>query len=136
MEYTFTPVGYITCMPTVQYRGEEIQCEEGAVLRDVLKEAGFSPYNGTAKYANCHGNGTCGTCAVQVDGEVSDQSSRESVRLGLPPHHPSHDLRLSCQARVQGDVTVNKYPGVFGQHLDEDPLPPVETDDSEANTEL
>lgn len=135
MEYTFTAVDQEIRMPIVEFRGEEIECEENAVLRDVLKGAENSPHNGKAKYANCHGNGTCGTCAVQVTGEISEKGRKESVRLGMPPHHPSHDIRLSCQARVQGDITVLKYPGLFGQHLDQDPLPPTESTDSDTDTE-
>ncbi|RAW44240.1 (2Fe-2S)-binding protein [Halorubrum sp. 48-1-W] len=104
-------------MPTVYYQGEEIECEEGDVLRDVLKEAGLSVHNGSTRTFNCHGLGQCGTCAVQVDGEVSEPSRREEARLWLPPHHPSHDVRLACQTRVEGDVEVTKGSGLWGQHI-------------------
>ncbi|SMO57278.1 2Fe-2S iron-sulfur cluster-binding protein [Halorubrum cibi] len=104
-------------MPTVYYQGEEIECEEGAVLRDVLKEAGLSVYNGRSKQFNCRGTGSCGTCAVQVDGEVSEPGRKEKARLWLPPHHPSHDVRLACQIRVEGDVEVTKGRGLWGQHV-------------------
>jgi len=105
-------------MPTVSYQGEEIECEEGAILRDVLKEAGLSVYNGRAEQFNCRGTGSCGTCAVQVDGAVSEEGKKEKARLWLPPHHPSHDVRLACQTRVEGDVEVRKGRGLWGgQHL-------------------
>jgi len=71
-------------MPTVSYQGEEIECEEGAILRDVLKEAGLSVYNGRAEQFNCRGTGSCGTCAVQVDGAVSEPGKKEKARLWLP----------------------------------------------------
>ncbi|MUW15872.1 2Fe-2S iron-sulfur cluster binding domain-containing protein [Halorubrum sp. CBA1125] len=104
-------------MPTVSYEGEEIECEEGAVLRDVLREAGLSVHNGISKTLNCHGLGQCGSCAVQVDGEVSEPDRKEKVRLWFPPHHPSHDVRLACQTRVEGDVEVTKGDGIWGQHI-------------------
>jgi ferredoxin len=105
-------------MATVRFRNTEIECEEGALLRDVLLDAGLSPHNGRADSLNCHGFGTCGTCAVEVEGPVSEPTSRERRRLNFPPHSPDAGLRLSCQTRVQGDVTVRKYEGFWGQHTD------------------
>ncbi|WP_049971069.1 2Fe-2S iron-sulfur cluster-binding protein [Haladaptatus cibarius] len=102
-------------MPTVRFREREIDCEEGAVLRNVLLDAGETPHNGTADYLNCRGNGVCGTCAVAVDGAVSDRNAKEKSRLSKPPHDPESGLRLSCQTRVLGDVTVEKYSGFWGQ---------------------
>ncbi|MFC7058897.1 2Fe-2S iron-sulfur cluster binding domain-containing protein [Halovenus salina] len=108
-------------MYTVTFDGQEIECESGAVLRDVLLDAGCTPHNGTATTVNCHGYGSCGTCAVEVSGEVSQRGRRESARLSVPPHNRDTGLRLACQTRVQGDVTVQKYPGFWGQHTDSDP---------------
>ena len=53
-------------MPTVEFQGTEIDCEEGTILRDVLLEAGESPHNGRTSTINCFGHGSCGTCAVDV----------------------------------------------------------------------
>ncbi|WP_138005897.1 2Fe-2S iron-sulfur cluster-binding protein [Halalkalirubrum salinum] len=113
-------------MPTVEFRGKSIECEEGEVLRDVLKREGLSVYNGKAKTLNCHGMGSCGTCAVRVDGDVSEKSKREAVRLLVPPHHPNYRLRLSCQTKVLGDVKVEKYPGAWGTDVGDDPLGPID----------
>jgi len=119
-------------MPTVQFRGKEIECRTGATLRDVLLDADLTPHNGKATVLNCHGFGNCGTCAVKVDGEVSDKGIREKGRLLVPPHHPNYDLRLACQTKVMGDVTVEKYPGMWGTQIAKESLPPV-TDDAGAN---
>ena len=116
-------------MPTVEFRGQSIECKEGAVLRDVLKKAGLSVYNGKAKRLNCHGMGSCGTCAVRVDGEVSDKTRLESARLLVPPHHPNYRLRLSCQTKVLGDVRVEKYGGTWGTDVGNDPHGPIEDDE-------
>lgn len=109
-------------MPTVSFRDREIECEDGAVLRDVLLGADLSPHNGRADTLNCAGHGTCGTCAVAITGEVSDPGRHERLRLSTPPHDGDAGLRLACQTRVEGDVTVEKYPGFWGQHADRSPL--------------
>jgi len=105
-------------MPTVEFRGREVECEAGAVLRDVLLDAGSSPHNGRADALNCRGSGTCGTCAVAVDGETGPRTRREAWRLDFPPHDAGRGLRLACQTTVEGDLTVRKYPGFWGQHVD------------------
>jgi ferredoxin len=107
-------------MPTIEFRGREIDCDEGAILRDALIEAGESPHNGRAQTLNCRGHGTCGTCAVEIEGDVSERTDQESRRLSFPPHDPDDGLRLACQTRVQGDVVVRKYPGFWGQHVGQD----------------
>lgn len=103
-------------MPTVRFRGEEIPCEEGALLRDVLLDAGLSVHNGP-RTVSCHGFGTCGTCAVRVDGPVEPAApeGREAWRLDFPPHDAGDGRRLACQVRVHGDVTVEKDGGFWGQ---------------------
>jgi ferredoxin len=109
-------------MPVVEFGGTEVKCKESDTLRDVLLRAsGLSPYNSTAKYANCNGNGLCGTCAVEVHGEVTEKSAQEKRRLKLPPHRNNDDptFRLSCQCRVLGDLEVHKHDGMWGQHVEE-----------------
>ncbi|WP_129117021.1 2Fe-2S iron-sulfur cluster-binding protein [Halegenticoccus tardaugens] len=106
-------------MPTVTFRGKRIECEDDVVLRDALLAAGESPHNGRSKRLNCRGHATCGTCAVAVDGPVSEMGARERRRLSLPPHSLDSGLRLSCQTRVRGDLTVTKGGGFWGQDLDE-----------------
>lgn len=102
-------------MPTVEFDGETVECERGERLRDVLLGAGLSPHNAPT-VLSCHGLGTCGTCAVAVEGAVSDPTAREEWRLGVPPHDPDSGLRLACQTRVEGDLVVRKGGGLWGQH--------------------
>ena len=109
-------------MPTVYFEGVEIECEEGALLRDVLIAAERAPYNSAAEYTNCGGNGICGTCAVRVEGEASDPTKRERIRRSAPPLG-GKDVRLSCQTRIEGDMTVLKPPGFWGQHAEASPEP-------------
>ncbi len=109
-------------MPKVSFRGQDVECDVGAILRDVMQNAGISPHNGKSETFNCSGHGTCGTCAVEVDGPVSEPSQAERVRLSLPPHRANSDLRLACQTRVEGDLIVKKYRGFFGQQTDRAPL--------------
>ncbi|MGI0488360.1 2Fe-2S iron-sulfur cluster-binding protein [Pantanalinema rosaneae CENA516] len=102
-------------MPTIRAQGKTFECDTGANLRQVLLQNGIDVYNGKATVINCHGFGTCGTCAVEVEGNVSDPSWRETTRLSLPPHSAGKQRRLSCQTQVLGDVTVTKYDGFWGQ---------------------
>ncbi|WP_414621061.1 2Fe-2S iron-sulfur cluster-binding protein [Calothrix sp. CCY 0018] len=102
-------------MPTVTAQGKTFECESGSNLRQVLLDNNIDVYNGNAKTINCRGLGTCGTCAVGVEGEVSEASWKEKARLGLPPHSGNSLRRLSCQTKVLGDVRVTKYDGFWGQ---------------------
>lgn len=110
-------------MPRVLAQGRIIECNSGANLREILLKNGIDLYNGGARLINCRGIGSCGTCAVKVEGEVSaanwrDQTRRSrSVRAAhsLPPHSPTKDLRLACQTQVLGDVKVTKFDGFWGQ---------------------
>jgi ferredoxin len=106
-------------MPTIRFRGREIDCDAGTVLRDALLDAGETPHNGGATRLNCRGHGSCGTCAVVVSGPVTEPTQRERLRLRVPPHDPDSGLRLACQTRVLGDVTVEKFGGFWGHHVDD-----------------
>lgn len=105
-------------MPTIEFEGREIDCEDGAILRDALLAAGTTPHNGAADRLNCRGHATCGTCAVEIDGPVSEMGARERQRLSFPPHDPESGLRLACQTRVEGDLVVRKHGGFWGQHVE------------------
>ena len=105
-------------MPIVRFQGREIDVPSGTRLRKALLDAGLSPHNGEARWFNCKGLGSCGTCAVRVqavEGPVHDRSRMERWRLDFHPHRRSSGLRLACQLRVEGDLEVTKYPGFWGQ---------------------
>lgn len=102
-------------MPTVHFDDQTIECPVGANLRVVLLRARLPLYTRVARAVHCRGHGTCGTCAVRVEGAVSEPTLAERRRLSLPPHDPESGLRLACQCNLLGDVTVTKYEGFFGQ---------------------
>lgn len=105
-------------MPSVQVGSLKIECEPEANLRRVLMKAGVRLYHPLVRFGHCRGLGTCGTCAVRIEGQVSEMTGIERWRLGFPPHSHQNDLRLACQCRVQGDLTIEKFPGVWGQQLE------------------
>ncbi|NEO26689.1 MAG: (2Fe-2S)-binding protein [Kamptonema sp. SIO4C4] len=102
-------------MPQITAQGKTFTCDRGANLRQVLLQNQVDVYNGKASALNCRGLGTCGTCTVGVEGEVSTPSWREKTRLSLPPHKADTNRRLSCQVKVLGDVKVTKFQGFWGQ---------------------
>ena len=101
-------------MPTIRYGEHTLECPPGANLRVVLLRARLTVYNSAARALNCRGRGTCGTCAMRVEGAVSEPTAAERRRLALPPHDADSGLRLACQVSVQGDVEVTKLRGFFG----------------------
>jgi ferredoxin len=106
-------------MPVVEFAGRTVECPRGANLRVVLLRARLPLYSGAARVLHCRGNSMCGTCAVRIEGEVSEPTPAELRRLSLFPHSPDAGLRLACQTSVQGDLKVSKQDGLFGQRRPE-----------------
>jgi ferredoxin len=106
-------------MPKVCFAGQTIECPPGANLRVVLLRARLPLYTRVARAIHCRGNGACGTCAVRVEGLVSEPTPAEQWRLRFAPHSPESGLRLACQLNVLGDVTVTKYDGLFGHRVED-----------------
>ncbi|WP_058827121.1 2Fe-2S iron-sulfur cluster-binding protein [Haloferax sp. Q22] len=121
-------------MPTVHFRGREIECDRGDVLRDVLRAAGEPPHNGHSSWFNCRGGGSCGTCAVRIRGPVTYRTKKERRRLRFPPHDPDSGLRLACQTVVLGDLWVEKYPGFWGQHVEAEESETADAQDTQEPT--
>ncbi|MEM6452487.1 MAG: 2Fe-2S iron-sulfur cluster-binding protein [Cyanobacteria bacterium P01_D01_bin.105] len=105
-------------MPSVTAQGKTFQCEKGANLRQVLMANGVELYSPRANYVNCMGIGTCGTCAVAIEGNVSAVNWRDRLRRTLPPHDPKKSLRLACQTTVLGDIRVTKFKGFWGHECE------------------
>lgn len=102
-------------MPTITAQGKIYTCETGENLRTFCQKNGINLHNGNSKIINCRGLGTCGTCAVEITGEVSQPNWKEKARLSLPPHKGDGKLRLACQTTILGDIEVKKYTGFWGQ---------------------
>ena len=106
-------------MPQVTAQKKIFTCENGANLRQVLLANGIDLYNGNSRIINCMGIGTCGTCAVQIQGEISAPNWKDIGRRSIPPHNRTKDLRLACQTQVLGDITVTKFNAFWGQGEDQ-----------------
>lgn len=116
-------------MPTIEFEGRRIECAEGENLRRVLRRERLGLYNGAARFIHCRGLGTCGTCAVKIEGKVSPTTAVERWRLDFPPHRAERGLRLACQCRVEGDLRLTKFEGLWGHRGVEDADAPPESTD-------
>ncbi len=78
-------------MPKILAQGKTIECKQGSNLRKILLQNSINLYNDGTKVINCRGIGSCGTCAVKVEGEVSAANWRDRTRR-------SRSVRLSAFA--------------------------------------
>ncbi|PLT27732.1 2Fe-2S iron-sulfur cluster-binding protein [Peribacillus deserti] len=103
-------------MPRVTVYGYgDFEVEEGKKLVLALED------NGVHILHRCGGKAKCTTCRVEVlDGEFSDLNEKE-----LKVIEPSIDdhLRLSCQLRVIGDITVRPIKTIENSGLEAGPRP-------------
>jgi ferredoxin len=120
-------------MPTIKFTNEkkEVQVPQGANLRHAAMGAGISVYNGingfgakVNEFANCHGLGLCGTCAVLITKgmeNVHPMGVREKARMKISLHYVGHEntMRLSCQTQVNGDIEVETKPdlNLYGENF-------------------
>jgi ferredoxin len=88
-------------MPTVTVEGEKsFEVEAGKKLVLAIEDAGIDIMH------RCGGNARCTTCRVQViAGEVPPMGELEQQRLAMELDL-APDTRLSCQIRVNSDLTV------------------------------
>ncbi len=106
-------------MPTITFASEkkEIQVPEGANLRKEALRAGVALYPSINKIVNCHGFGMCGSCRVLITQGMENASPKgilESARLAVSLAAIGNEatMRLACQTRVNGDMTVTTCPSM------------------------
>jgi ferredoxin len=113
-------------MPTITFTNEkkEIQVPEGANLRKEALAAGVALYPGIHKVVNCHGLGQCGSCRVLITKGMENTSRRgilEAVRMAVSLAYIGNEstMRLACQTKVKGDITVTTCPptNMFGENF-------------------
>jgi ferredoxin len=88
-------------MPTVTVEGVgSFEVESGKKLVLGIEDAGVDILH------RCGGQAKCTTCRVEVlEGDVPEMDEPERLRLAQETDLPAN-LRLSCQMRVSGDLTV------------------------------
>jgi ferredoxin len=94
-------------MPTVEFldAGKKIDCGQYANLRKVALLHDVEVYKGIDQIVNCHGNGLCGTCVMEIvegAGNLSPKNIRERNCFKL--RGKPENYRLSCQTQVMGDA--------------------------------
>ncbi len=104
-------------MPKVNFTREKkvVECAEGEKLRDVAIKHGIELYPGMKKYFNCRGLGQCGECRVHVKSgqeNLGPKTLLEKFRIAVSWFKIGHEdeVRLSCQAKVNGDCDVQTQP--------------------------
>jgi ferredoxin len=123
-------------MPKVTFVNEkkEIEVPEGANLRREAIKAGIELYPGMHSYLNCRGLGGCGTCRVLVKSGMDNLNKKTLIEKLNLNFHPltsfayighEDEMRLACQARVNGDCSVVTKPpfNVSGENFWQKPYP-------------
>ncbi|MEZ6124148.1 MAG: 2Fe-2S iron-sulfur cluster-binding protein [Planctomycetaceae bacterium] len=111
-------------MPKINFVNEKVtvDAQPGENIRAAARRSGVQLYSGPHKVVNCMGLGTCGSCNVIVK-NGSDHCSRKGLKellmkwlnplLGLKIlSNPDKDVRLACQAKVNGDIEVETHPPI------------------------
>jgi ferredoxin len=114
-------VGKLIEQSSIQIGSLLFRASKGANLRRALIKEKQQVYHPDAIPFHCRGMGTCGTCAVKLVGPQNEMSLTEKWRLSLFPFKQNNGLRLACQAKILGNVTVEKLSGFWGQG--EEPKP-------------
>lgn len=97
--------------------GKIVEVNPELNLRTSLHAHREEIYHPTMRPIHCRGLGTCGTCAVRIEGKVSSPTKVERWRLNFPPHKNSLEkgIRLACQCKPLSDLRIVKELGKWGQ---------------------
>src|SRR5205807_6073975 len=96
-------------VPTITFVRENVQVEvpEGDHVRYPALENDVPIYCGLWKFANCHGNGLCGTDRVAVSPTTNTNTLTFMEKFWLRNDLKKNpNIRLACQVEVYGDVDV------------------------------
>ncbi len=107
-------------MPTVEFLNDakKVDCGQYANLRKVALLHDVVVYRDLDKLINCHGNGLCGTCVMEiVEGveNLTPKTRREQHNFKLRGKPDTY--RLSCQCQVLGDIVCITAPALDGAPL-------------------
>ena len=93
---------------TFEHENKPVTCNAGTNLRELALKNGVPLYAGAWKIFNCHGNGLCTSCEVEIPQAMNlgARSNMEEVQLKDRPLI----RRLACQVTVHGDLTVRTHP--------------------------
>ncbi|MBO0777761.1 MAG: hypothetical protein J2P37_02935, partial [Ktedonobacteraceae bacterium] len=98
-------------VPTIFFVRENVRVDvpEGDSVRYPGLENDVPVYCGIWKFANCHGNGLCGTDRVAVSPaeNTNPLTFMEKFWLGKDRKKKNPNMRLACQVQVFGDVNVD-----------------------------
>ncbi len=97
----------------VHFRKENltVHVPDGENLREACLASGIDPYPALGGLLSCRGHGFCGTCAVVCEPEEALAPAEKREAGWLKGKGGGRvGLRLSCQARVKGDVTIETDP--------------------------
>ena len=79
-----------------------IEVPEGSTLMTVLLEAGLPVAS------SCRGDGVCAKCRIQILDGRKNLSPENALELHLRERHGFDKVeRVSCQAQVLGDITID-----------------------------
>lgn len=97
-------------MATIVYVRENMRVEvpDGDAVRYPALENDVPVYCGLWKFANCHGNGLCGTDRVAVYPAENTTPLTFMEKFWLRNDRKKNpNMRLACQVKVFGDVNVD-----------------------------
>jgi ferredoxin len=90
-------------MPTVSFNDQEIDCEDGDIVIEVLEKAGIEYPFGCL-------NGSCGVCAIKVKNKdgLHQPSVIESGTLE-EFYFDDDEVRLACRAKIKSDTKLESF---------------------------